>query len=120
MRRSVALVAFLLVGCAFEPPAAERIDPHTEYRALWAEAEACTGTVADINRVTFWVVPGHSFDCPAGQCAGWHSGHDIFLSEDWADYPLVVKHEMVHELLQKGGHPAVPFQSPCHVMWDDT
>ncbi len=30
---------------------------------------------------------------------------------------MVVRHEMLHELLQRGGHPTPPFGSGCPLTW---
>lgn len=120
-RRSLALLAlipFCLAGCRFEPTGDSPLDPPAEYREWWAKTEACSGLSGDFDRVRWQVVAGHSFDCPSGQCVGhWESNHEIYLSEDWAMNEMVVRHEMLHDLLGRPGHPTPPFGHGCPLTW---
>lgn len=110
------LVGLWLFGCAFEPPGAEPFAPPAEYRALWDSAQACSGRRGDFAHLRFFVVPGYSFDCPGGRCAGHTEGRTIWLAEDWHEHAMVVKHELIHAL-GVGDHPYRPFTDPCHATW---
>ena len=71
------------------------------------------------------MVPGNSFPCKSGRCAGhWEPGHRIYVAEDFAMNEMVVRHEMLHALLQRGSHPAGIFVEACHVasaaVWRDS
>ncbi len=119
LRRAVPITTLLvLLSCGFEPSGDTRIKPPLLYREWWAKTEACSGRVGDFGRVRWFVVEGHSFDCPGGQCAGrWESGHAIYLASDYEANELVVRHEMLHELLGRPGHPDPPFGPECPLTW---
>ncbi len=42
----------------------------------------------------------------------------IVLAGNFANDELVVRHEMLHALIGKDGHPASLFISACHLTWD--
>ncbi|HEU4649532.1 MAG TPA: hypothetical protein VFS33_10770 [Gemmatimonadales bacterium] len=64
-------------------------------------------------------MPGESFDCPGGKCVGrWNSGHKIYIASAYADNEMVVRHEMLHELIGHPGHPEPPFADPCPLTWE--
>ncbi|MBA3658021.1 MAG: hypothetical protein H0W67_00300 [Gemmatimonadales bacterium] len=114
----LAMVPWLLSACRYDPAGDEPMDPPSLYRTWWSRTESCSGLSGDFDRVRWQVVAGHSFQCPSGQCAGhWSSSHEIFLAQDWTMNEMVVRHEMLHELLQRGGHPTPPFGSGCPLTW---
>ena len=81
--------------------------------------EACSGRTGDFDRVRWSVIEGHSFPCASGQCAGhWESGHHIFIASDWQTNEMVVRHEMLHDLIGRPGHPDPPFAKGCKLTWD--
>jgi hypothetical protein len=89
------------------------------YREWWEKTEACSGLRGDFERIEWLVVPGYSFECSSGQCAGhWRSGHQIYLAEEWMMNEMVVRHEMLHDLMNGGGHPNPPFGVGCPLTWD--
>ena len=125
MWRTAGLLAGLLLavgasGCSrFEPEEYRPYAPGAEIRAWWDEDVACSGRQGNFDRIRWFVVPGESFECPGGTCLGrWETNHRIYIAEAWITSPLVVRHEMLHELLDGGGHPAVPFENPCALTWD--
>lgn len=117
---SLAFLTTCAACAAFQPEGAESITPPPSYRALYAEAEACTGRHGNFALVTWYVVPGAWFRSPnGGRDAGhWEAPHTIYLSAAYRDHPLVVKHEAIHDLLQRGGHPDPPFANPCKATWE--
>jgi hypothetical protein len=124
MRRIAALsfcltVSPLFSGCdRLEPDGAVLIQPPAEFVDWWARTEQCSGRVKPMARVEFYSVPGHSFDCPSGKCVGhWEDNHRIYIAEDWLGHEMVVRHEMLHELIGHTGHPNPPFAAPCHLTW---
>lgn len=118
--RTAALV--LLAACLdpFAPPAGtQRFDPPTIYLDYWLAVEQCSGIPGDFRRVRWYAVPETPFPCPvaSGSCYGlWHEPHDIFL-ERTAPY-IIVGHEMLHDLLQRGDHP--PVFRTCGLVRDST
>jgi hypothetical protein len=102
----------LLLGCldAFAPAGGVEFSPPAAYRAWWTEIEACAGITADYAAIEWYEVRGASYACPAyeGRCAGWwQPPHTIYLAEDWLNDRVLVEHEMLHDLLQRGDHPPV-------------
>jgi hypothetical protein len=92
--------------------------PPDFYRAWFAKTEACSGITGDFDRIKWFEVPGNEFDCPSGQCVGrWNTDHSIFISQAWTDNEMVVRHEMLHDLIGHPGHPDPPFGSPCPLTW---
>lgn len=120
VRSAAALVALsLTASCNLEPSGEQAMSPPSFYREWWARTEACSGLTGNFDKVQWFVVPGHGFDCPSGKCAGrWESGHRIYLSADFDTNELVVRHEMLHELIGRPGHPDPPFGSECPLTWN--
>jgi hypothetical protein len=115
---AVGLVA-VLTSCGFEPYGEEPLDPPPLYREWWAKTEVCSGLKGNFDRVRWSVVEGRSFSCSSGQCAGhWRTDHQIFLASDWVMDEMVVRHEMLHDLLNRTGHPDPPFGEGCPLTWE--
>lgn len=105
-------------ACGFEPAGDAPIKPLSLYREWWARTEACSGRTGDFDRISWFVVEGPGFACPGGVCAGhWESTHRIFLAGDYRQNEMVVRHEMLHELLGRPGHPDPPFGAECPLTW---
>ena len=98
------------------PSAAEALTPPATYADWWRATEECAGLRGDLSRITWFVVPGRtSFTYGTGQYDGywWNGVHWILLAGEKVENPLVVRHEMLHELLGRGDHPAEYFQRRC-------
>jgi len=114
----------LLMGCG-EPlvpaPAGEAFTPPPAYAEMWAETEACSGHSGHVSRIEWIKVPADPqglFTWNGSRVAGlWSPPHTIYLSEAFLDHAPLVRHEMLHDLLQGGGHPEVPFVTPCQLRW---
>lgn len=116
--RSVAVLV-LLSACAFEPDGAVPLATADRYREWWARTEACSGRTGDFDAIQWYVVRGRDFACPTGRCVGrWEPNHRIYLAEAWVQSELVVRHEMLHALLGRAGHPAPPFGQGCPLTWE--
>ena len=119
VRVPIVVGVLVLASCAFEPAGDRPIEPPAFYREWWAKTEACSSRRADFDKVEWYAVPGNGFDCPSGRCAGrWDSSHKIYIAEDWANNELVVRHEILHELLGHPGHPNPPFGADCPLTWE--
>jgi hypothetical protein len=115
---AAALVA-TLGGCGFDPVGDVPLTPPAVYQEWWDKTEACSGLTGDFDRLTWSVIEGSSFSCSSGQCAGhWSKDHHIFLAGDWVMDEMVVRHEMLHELIGRPGHPAPPFGQGCPLTWE--
>ena len=107
-----------LTGCGFDPVGDVPLDPPPIYREWFAKTEACSGRMGSFDRLRWSVIEGHSFSCSSGECAGhWRTNHHIFLAGDWVMDEMVVRHEMLHDLLGVTGHPDPPFGDGCPLTW---
>ena len=114
---AVALLA-TLGSCGFDPVGDVPLTPPAVYREWWDKTQACSGLTGDFDRLTWSVIEGSSFSCSSGHCAGhWSKDHHIFLAGDWVMDEMVVRHEMLHELIGRPGHPAPPFGQGCPLTW---
>ncbi len=115
-----ALGLFALVtGCGFDPEGDVPLDPPAVYREWWAKTEACSERKGDFDRLRWSVIEGRSFPCSSGDCAGhWRTDHHIYLAGDWIMDEMVVRHEMLHDLLGRPGHPDPPFGVGCPLTWE--
>jgi hypothetical protein len=108
-----------LTGCGFDPEGDVPLDPPPVYREWWAKTEACSGRKGNFERVRWSVIEGRSFPCSSGECAGhWRTDHHIFLAGDWAMDEMDGRHEMLHDLLDRTGHPDPPFGEGCPLTWE--
>lgn len=107
-----------LTGCGFDPEGDVPLDPPPVYQEWWAKTEACSGRKGDFDRISWSVIEGYSFPCSSGECAGhWRTNHHIYLAGDWVMDEMVVRHEMLHDLLGRRGHPDPPFGVGCPLTW---
>jgi hypothetical protein len=109
----LALWVVVMPGCAFEPEHAVPFPPPAEYRAIWGSAKDCTGRRGDFDRLRFYVVP-ETFKFDDAEAVGYTNGRDIYLTDEYRDHPMVVKHEMIHAL-GYSGHP--PVFETCRATW---
>jgi hypothetical protein len=108
-----------LTGCGFDPEGDVPMDPPPVYREWWAKTESCSGRKGNFDRVRWSVIEGRSFPCSSGECAGhWRTDHHIFLAGEWIMDEMVVRHEMLHDLLGRPGHPDPPFGDGCPLTWE--
>lgn len=113
MQRLACLI--LVIGCAtpFEVQDAEPFTPPAIFADYWAEMEACSGISGDMRRVT-WYDTHDGFIGPNGdlEAGWWVAPHTIFLARMYetqqpAYWARLVKHEMLHDLLGRTGHPPI-------------
>lgn len=98
------------------PPGAERFDPPAVYQQWWELTQECSGLSDSMDDINWYHVPGaRTIPHERGPVTGWwsSSGNKIVLAGDarlWGD---IVRHEMLHALLQRGGHPRSSFIAKC-------
>jgi hypothetical protein len=69
-------------------------------------------------RLPWETVPGTSFTCSGNQSVGhWQADHRIWIAESYLEDEMVVRHEMLHELIGHSGHPNPPFGKGCPLTW---
>jgi hypothetical protein len=120
LRRHLLLLA--LAACESPtglPPGAERFTPPAVYRQWWALTEACSGRQGSFEAVQWYVLPNVStllFDDGTAVNAAWErKGNRILLTAgtDGLYAGDLVRHEMLHALLQDGGHPRDAYIGRC-------
>jgi hypothetical protein len=99
------------------PHGAQRFSPPAQYRAWWALTEACSGVRGNFNAVTWYTVPNTNTFSLEGEAVNgaWYGGHDnrIVLGDSAEFVGSLVRHEMLHALLQVSGHPRQQFLGNC-------
>jgi hypothetical protein len=126
------LTAGLLVAlaCSTEPsvpvtlPAgAVAFEPDARYRDWWIRTEACAGSTGDFDAVEWYTVPSaRTMATDIGEKVGlwiWQDDRRIIvLAGKYLDHELVVRHEMLHDLLTRAGHPGAYFERRCGLTWE--
>jgi len=97
------------------PPGTESLRAPSEYRSWWSDTEECSGLRGDLSRIAWFKVPNtDEFEYRGKSFNGyWWSVHWVVLASPFVDDPGVVRHEMLHDLLNRGDHPAEYFQQKC-------
>jgi hypothetical protein len=97
------------------PSAAVEIAPPVPYARWWALTEACSGRSAPFSGVRWFVAPRSAMLLDGEQYSGyWFAdGNRIVLESSALHSGEVVRHEMLHALMQIGSHPRVDFVDRC-------
>jgi hypothetical protein len=84
-------VALVIVGT----PVAVR----AEWKPIWADMQACTGTTAPLARVNFYQAAGEQLGGP--EIGAWVAPHNIYLADYVlrTDFTTIDLHEMIHDLI---------------------
>lgn len=125
----MASAGTLILGCAaLEPTSslpegAVQIQAPMSYAVWWNRTEVCAGLTGRMDAVTWYVVPGVStFQTESGEKVGFWTkspnGTRIIVAGQYRDNELVVRHEILHELLGREGHPEMYFRDRCNLTWD--
>jgi hypothetical protein len=122
------VVPLLMAACATPNAGAARVAPVERawvvptlelYHAWWTKTEECSGIRGDMSQVVFYAV-----DSPSGAISlgtevahGWwmRNGNRIYLPANALGEEWLVRHEMLHALLQRGSHPPGVFVGACHL-----
>lgn len=100
------------VGLGF-PADATPLAPLAPYRTWWSLVEGCSGLRGDFSDVRWYTSESLATD-DGGHCGGWTpDGNRIVLALDHVTDGGTVRHEMLHALLGRGGHPTEYFVSRC-------
>ena len=105
------------------PAGAEPMAAMDAYANWWSATEACAGIDGDLTRVEWYVVPGaRSFQTDVGEKVGlWIKSGDrraIVIAGEFVSHEMVVRHEMLHDLLGREGHPDEYFAGRCQLTWE--
>ncbi len=94
------------------------LTPAPVYTDWWSEIESCSGQSGDMARVEWSIALAIKVN--GRQVVGhWRPPHDILLREGKELDPLVVKHEMLHDLLQGDAAHSSPAWEDCGVRAED-
>lgn len=113
------LVGYTLAGCNSVtdplPENAVRFAPPAVYSRWWVMTEACSGYTHDLAEVGWYKVPGPQFTHNGQDVGGYYNlqNNQIVLAEDYVESGELVRHEMLHALLRKRGHPRTQFLGAC-------
>lgn len=105
------------------PAGAVEIAAPAVYREWHQKTQACSGLIGDFSTVKFYVVPGvETFSTVEGQKLGqWiqdGAADRIIVAGNYRDHEMVVRHELLHSLLGREGHPSEYFNQRCKLTWD--
>ena len=124
-RRARGTLLLFLLGACGEPtapayPAAARPLAHRpiQYATWWSMTEACSGLQGNLDAVSWYAVPEDTlggFALDGSEYDGYwvRAGDRIYLASNAVNRGSVVRHEMLHALLQNGGHPVEYFVTRC-------
>ena len=119
--RRAWIAALMLAACRdlVDPPlpaTAERFTPPPVYARWWAMTEACSGMSGRLDAIRWHVVPGVSTFESRGLLVNgyWSAGSNQIVLSGTArlDGPTV-RHEMLHALVGRAGHPRELFLRRC-------
>jgi hypothetical protein len=98
------------------PSNAEEFSPPPVYARWWAMTEACSRLSGDLSSVSWFVVPGANTVLLDGKPVQgyWSSaGNRIVIAGAGKLTGDIVRHEMLHALIQGRGHPRSKFLDDC-------
>ena len=125
-RRALLLIALTAIVGACDlfrvetpmPAGAVRFIAPPQYALWWRLTERCSGITRDLSAISWYAVPGAD-SIMVIPSRTWAQGfyelaqNRIVLAGHWRSDGGLVRHEMLHALLRRGGHPAEFFQNRC-------
>jgi hypothetical protein len=115
-----ALLAGLSCGHLTDPPLPTNalvFNPPAVYTKWWAMVESCSGLTGSLESVNWYSTLGQLVDPNDNDAtiAGYWSlaGNRIVLSTSDTIAGGIVRHEMLHALLRRAGHPRSAFLQAC-------
>ena len=95
---TVATAAACSTGVGIELQNPRPLDPPPMYSDWWADLASCSGRSGDMTRIEWWQATSITVNkqIVLGQ---WERPHRITLVDFYVENEDIVKHEMVHDLL---------------------
>jgi hypothetical protein len=98
------------------------------YQEWWDKTVACSGRQGKMTDVSFYAVdaPSGAIELAGEMAHAWwvRQGNRIYLPANALGQEWLVRHEMLHALLQRGSHPSNVYVEACHVasaaVWRDS
>jgi hypothetical protein len=129
---SGALLVLLGAAAACETPTGPVVEmparavvsaPAAQYGFWWSLVETCSDRRGSIGSVQWYVWPEPGPLLLGGKWYNgywWQEGNRILLAKESVNDGRVVRHEMLHQLLQQEGHPTEYFDGRCEGVVDGT
>lgn len=95
------------------PKVAAPMAPPVEFRTWWEVVESCSGRTARFDNVRWFRADDLMIRGELALGAWFRTGNRIALLGSRSFPPAIVRHEMLHAILQDSDHPAEFFQSRC-------
>lgn len=132
LRKSLSALVLpaLVAGCtalapteSTLPAGAVALEIPPVFRVWYEKTQACSGLLGDFSTVQFYVIPGvDAFPTAEGNKVGLWSRvgetHRIVVAGNYLGHEMVVRHEMLHSLLSREGHPEDYFIKKCQLTWE--
>ncbi len=128
--RSLAAALLSITGCsslgpsvADLPVGAIPLAVRSEFKTWFTKTQGCSGLRGQLEEIQWFVVPdAETFPTEAGPKVGmWEKsgrGARIVIAGRYANHEMVVRHEMLHHLLDREGHPPDFFVERCRLTWE--
>lgn len=119
--RVLSILSVAAVACRslIDPPlpaAAVPFAAPAEYSRWWTMTESCSGLTGSLASITWYTVPGSTFVPLEGNkvVAYWSQrSNRVVIAEMDVMHGGAVRHEMLHALKKKPGHPRADFVDRC-------
>lgn len=97
------------------PTDAVEIAAPLPFARWWTLVEQCSGRSAPMSEIHWFVVPGSAFTIDGTDYDGmwFRDGNKILLAQSALYHGSIVRHEMLHAILQRGSHPYAEFADHC-------
>lgn len=93
------------------------------FQEWFGRTQACSGLRGELKEIQWFVVPNADvFETDVGPKVGmWEKSAGvarIIIAGRYQDHEMVVRHEMLHHLLDRAGHPTEFFVDRCKLTWE--
>lgn len=95
------------------PEGALELQPLAPYRTWWHLVESCSGRAGNFEAVRYFVASDIDPDDAETNGVWFSAGNRIVLTPEATRLGAVVRHEMLHALLRRPGHPREAFAERC-------
>ena len=117
----VFISALAALGCrdpiavTFPPTAVRLTVAPPLFRGWWEVVESCSGRTGAFEAVDWYSTASGTLSSRGENAVGvWFpDGNRIVVARSWMDHGPLVRHEMLHAILQSGSHPAEFFERRC-------
>ncbi len=128
--RALALAVLVIGGCSSFGPSettlpvgAVPMEARPEYQAWFGKTESCSHLKGQFQSLQWFVVPNaETFSTPEGPKVGmWEKSGNvarIVIAGRYVGHEMVVRHEILHHLLDREGHPSEFFIDRCQLTWE--